>query len=198
MPWKVWVAGEEVIAADWNQLVQEQVTATFATAAARTAAITTPKVGQITYLVDSQRVDRWDGSAWRAVPYGDLGYSAQTTNSGIYPLTATTLPGAGFTIPAARLPAGRIVQITFQGIVDVTGATNAAHSIRVNGTQIGQTNVQFAGAGNTSISAIHRYVATGVQAVCDVQVWQSLNQGAKLLATPSYPFTMQALDIGAV
>lgn len=197
MPSKVWAVGEEVLASQLNQYLQEQVTATFANAAARTAAITTPKAGMLSYLIDSQRLDRWDGTAWRALPYGDLGYSAQTTNSGIYPLSATQLPGAGFTIPASRLPAGRIIEISFQGIVDCTSPTNAAHAFKVNGAQIGQTNLQLAATGNSSVHGKHRYIATGVQAVVTLDVWQSIAGGAKLLGTATYPFTMQASDIGA-
>lgn len=64
MPTKVWVAGEEVLASDWNTMVQEQVVATFATAAARTAALPTPKTGQVTFLLDVARDEQWNGSQW--------------------------------------------------------------------------------------------------------------------------------------
>jgi hypothetical protein len=45
MPTKVWVVGEEVLAADFNQYVQEQVITSFPNKAARNAAIPSPKVG---------------------------------------------------------------------------------------------------------------------------------------------------------
>lgn len=198
MPTKVWIAGEEVLASDWNQLVQEQVIATFATAAARTAAIATPKVGMLTYLADSQRLDRWDGVGWYALPYGQLGYNQITANSGIFPLTATAIPGLGFTIPASRLPAGRIVMLELVGIIDATGATNAANAFYVNGAQIGQANLGLFGAGNGTIHGRVRYVATGVQAVVEIRSWQSAAQGAKFIATATYPTYIAATDMGAV
>lgn len=198
MPSKVWVAGEEVLASDWNSLVQEQVVATFATAAARTAAIAAPKAGQLTYLIDTQRLDRWDGTGWRAVPYGDLGYAQITANSGIFPLTATLIPGLRIDVAASRIPAGRILQFTLCGLIDVTGATNAANALRVNGTQIGQGNIQFAGSGNGTIYSTARWVATGAAAAFEVASWQQLSAGAKFIATAQYPTWVQVTDIGAV
>lgn len=55
MPTKVWAEGEEVLAADFNPMVQEQVIPTFANASARDAAMPTPHIGQHCYLND-QRV----------------------------------------------------------------------------------------------------------------------------------------------
>lgn len=67
MPTKTWVVGEEVLAADWNQLVQEQVVATFANLAARTTALPAPKPGMVTWLTDVKRLERFDGVAWQEV-----------------------------------------------------------------------------------------------------------------------------------
>jgi hypothetical protein len=65
MPHKVWAVGEEVLAAGFNQYVQEQVIATFANAAARATAIPAPKDGQHTWLIDVERLEVWDGESWR-------------------------------------------------------------------------------------------------------------------------------------
>jgi hypothetical protein len=65
MPTKVWVAGEEVLATQFNQYVQEQVIATFPNAAARTAAIPAPKDGMHTWLIDVERLEVFDGESWR-------------------------------------------------------------------------------------------------------------------------------------
>jgi hypothetical protein len=64
MPYKTWVAGEEVLAADFNAYLQEQVIATFPTAAARNTAITSPKEGMVTWVSDVNRLDVWDGTQW--------------------------------------------------------------------------------------------------------------------------------------
>jgi hypothetical protein len=53
MPYKIWAVGGEVLAADMNDYLQEQVVATFANAAARDAAITAPVAGQTAFLVDT-------------------------------------------------------------------------------------------------------------------------------------------------
>jgi hypothetical protein len=47
----------------------QQATAVFANAAARTAAITSPVEGQMTYLEDTNQYASWDGSSWVS-PFG--------------------------------------------------------------------------------------------------------------------------------
>lgn len=69
MPTKTWVVGEEVLAADFNTMVQRQVVATFANAAARTAALPAPTEGMLTYLADVDQYQFWDGATWK-VTYG--------------------------------------------------------------------------------------------------------------------------------
>jgi len=64
MPFKIWAVGEEVLAADFNDFLQEQVVATFPTAAARDAAIIAPNEGQLAYVVADKTLYRWDGAAW--------------------------------------------------------------------------------------------------------------------------------------
>ena len=64
MPYKLWTVGEEVLAADFNAFVQEQCVATFPNAAARTAAISSPPEGMLTYLEDLNRYETWNGTAW--------------------------------------------------------------------------------------------------------------------------------------
>lgn len=51
MPFKTWAIGEEVLAGDFQPMVQEQVVATFPSTAARDAAIVAPKPGQCCYVV---------------------------------------------------------------------------------------------------------------------------------------------------
>ena len=53
MPKKTWAIGEEVIAADFNPNVADQVVAVFASAAARTAGWPAPPEGAVTYLTDT-------------------------------------------------------------------------------------------------------------------------------------------------
>jgi hypothetical protein len=65
MPYKVWAVGEEVLAADFNDYMQEQVIAVFPTTAARDAAILAPNEGQQCYVAASKSMHVWDGTAWK-------------------------------------------------------------------------------------------------------------------------------------
>ena len=68
MPHKIWVVGEEVLASQWNQYVQEQVVATFATAGRRAPPLSPrPRRGEFTYLADVDRYEVWSSTAWVAV-----------------------------------------------------------------------------------------------------------------------------------
>lgn len=82
MPSKVWVAGEEVLAADWNTYVQEQVVATFANAAQRTAQLPTPKEGQLSYLIDVAQVQQYTSGVWRVLNAGATGWLGSKGLSG--------------------------------------------------------------------------------------------------------------------
>jgi len=99
MPHKVWIPGEEVLSADFNSLVQEQVVATFPTAAARTTALPAPKDGQLTWLIDSERLEVWDGAAWRnaqRIPHTSAIRHTFTVNNALTnPFNFTRLPDAG-------------------------------------------------------------------------------------------------------
>lgn len=62
MPTKTWAVGEEVLAADFNTYVQRQVVPTFASAAARNAAMASPAVGQMCAV--DKFVMMWRNSRW--------------------------------------------------------------------------------------------------------------------------------------
>lgn len=113
MPTKVWVAGEEVLASDWNAYVQEQVVSTFPNAAARDAAILAPKTGQTCWIADAHQVQVYDAGVWRAVAgptlyqltgnAGTVGTSMTAVSNALmipnlpYPWRATVLAGCLFT-----------------------------------------------------------------------------------------------------
>jgi len=68
MPTKTWVVGEEVLAADFNAFVQQQVVATFPNAAARDAALPSPTEGMVIYLGDVNQYQWWTGTTWNPLP----------------------------------------------------------------------------------------------------------------------------------
>jgi hypothetical protein len=125
MPTKIWVEGEEVIAGDFNQMVQEQVIPTFANAAARDGALPTPTVGMHCFMLDTRQLlqftDRTTPPSWRrpwSEPWGFMAsYAAQDLRFGTSP---SYFPGAGYyglTVP------GRAVRVRLSGwsIKDIDG-----------------------------------------------------------------------------
>jgi len=85
---KTFTTGEVLTAADTNGYLMQGVNV-FANAAARTAAITSPQEGQMSYLKDTNSTEYYSGSAWVAV--GAAG-------GGMTLLSTTTLSGASTTI----------------------------------------------------------------------------------------------------
>jgi hypothetical protein len=62
--YKVFTNGSTLQASEVNENLMQQSVATFTNAAARTAAITSPVEGQLTYLEDTNQYASWDGSSW--------------------------------------------------------------------------------------------------------------------------------------
>jgi hypothetical protein len=67
--YKVFTNGSTLQASEINENLMRQATAVFSNAAARTAAITSPVEGQLTYLEDTNQYASWNGSAWVS-PFG--------------------------------------------------------------------------------------------------------------------------------
>lgn len=125
MPSKVWAVGEEVLAADFNDYVQEQVVSTFANAAARDAAIPAPNVGQVCFLQDALSLFQYEGTAWRALPRGRIGSNNATGTDRTQGLSI--LVQVSFTLPVARL-----VRIEGYGSwSQITAASNASQYLNV-------------------------------------------------------------------
>jgi len=128
VPFKVWSIGEEVLAADFNSYVQSQVVSRFATAAARTAAITSPVLNQLTTLDNRPGItDFWNGSAWQAIG------GAREASVTATPNVAMPLGGSGTTYPyTITLPIAGTVVIQGTAMVyrEVPGTGNSSAFIR--------------------------------------------------------------------
>jgi hypothetical protein len=72
MPRKVFTAGEILTAADVNTNLMDQAVMVFDDAAARTTAIPSPIEGMVTYLKDTDSLDKYDGSNFVPVDTGGL------------------------------------------------------------------------------------------------------------------------------
>jgi hypothetical protein len=77
---KTFTSGEVLTAADTNGYLMQGVMV-FASASARTAAITAPTEGQYSYLKDTNSTEYYDGAAWVAGVEGDI--SGVTAGVGI-------------------------------------------------------------------------------------------------------------------
>ena len=138
MPFKVWAIGEEVLAADFQAFVQNQVVATFPSAAARDAAITTPLDGQCCYLQDSHTFQIYRAGIWTApsIPRGIVatGPSVSAPGTGaVLPLnsalsgTASWLAGNTITVPVG---AGGLYEINLSVTFTTTSVAAVGFAIR--------------------------------------------------------------------
>jgi hypothetical protein len=141
---KTFTSGEVLTAADTNGYLMQGVMV-FASASARSAAITAPTEGQYSYLKDTNSTEYYDGSAWVAGVEGDIsgvtagvGISGGGT-SGTVTVTnsmATTITTKGDLVPGtgsgtfARLAVGNNGETLVADSSTSTGlryqATNAA------------------------------------------------------------------------
>jgi hypothetical protein len=86
MPRKVFTAGEVLAAADVNEFLQDQAVMSFAGTAARGSAIPSPVEGMYTHLEDTDRLQFWNGSAWKS-PLGLTLVTEETIGSSVVTLS---------------------------------------------------------------------------------------------------------------
>lgn len=79
--YKEFTTGDVLTAADANGYLASQVVMVFADSAARTAAITSPQEGMISYLKDTNATQYYSGSAWVSIGGGG---SPLTTKGDLY------------------------------------------------------------------------------------------------------------------
>lgn len=113
--------GEVITAANWKAYVRDQTVNHFASASARSSAITSPAQGMASYRDDlgGGNIETYSGTAW--VPAGAQLISASTLGSAVSSVTFASIPGVYSSLMLAGLGA-------------VTGAVFAADcSLVVNG-----------------------------------------------------------------
>jgi hypothetical protein len=67
MPYKVFTNGSVLNASEVNEYLMEQSIMTFADSTARSSAITSPLAGMITYLVDEDTFEYWNGTEYVSI-----------------------------------------------------------------------------------------------------------------------------------
>jgi len=102
--------GDVLTAASANGYLASQVVMVFASAAARTSAITSPQEGMISYLKDTNATEYNSGSAWVAIGGGGLS-SPLTTKGDVW----------GYSTTNARIPVGTNGQVLTADSVETLG-----------------------------------------------------------------------------
>ena len=103
---KTFTAGAVLTASDVNNYLMEQSVMVFANSAARTSAVSSPEVGMVSYLTDTNVVEIYNGTTWTAiVSAGTPSYNFVST---LY-LTSTT------TFTKATYPWLRAIRVKCQG-----------------------------------------------------------------------------------
>jgi hypothetical protein len=89
---RTFVAGEVLTASNINGFLMNQVCAIFADSSARSVAITSPTKGNITYLQDVDRLEKWNGSAWVPAAGGFTAREVITATNSSWPVPTLGSP----------------------------------------------------------------------------------------------------------
>jgi hypothetical protein len=127
---KTFTTGEVLTAADTNGYLMQGVLV-FASAAARTAAVTSPQEGQTSYLKDTDEIQVYSGSAWVTKSGGSSSSLAQ--------IATGTLSGASVTISSLSTYDQLFIQLT-----NVYMSTDTGISVLIN-NNTGASNYSWNG-----------------------------------------------------
>jgi hypothetical protein len=133
---KNWTFEEEVTSSDVNGYLADQVVMRFADEATRTAGFggagePTLAEGMVSYLDDANRVDVYNGSAWK--PVSQVLQVVSTTKTDTYSAnssTFTTITGLTATITPSSTSSKIFVIASVAGGVDATASTGHLRLIR--------------------------------------------------------------------
>lgn len=172
MPQKLWAVGEEVLAADFNPYVQNQVVPQFTSTAQRDAQWTTPPKGAMCVTQDTLTLWTYNGSAWTKQVAGAL--LAEHT---LLASTASVLAEQVAMTVTATLAAPRWLRIASNCVGTKPGGT--ASSVRA---RLRQNNL-------TGTELKQYFLVVGVNATFGLHIEQTV-QG--VLGANTFVTTIQA------
>jgi hypothetical protein len=127
--WLPDVVPDQTIESAWGNTIRNRTITPFANAAARTAAIPAPIVGQTTYQEDTKTIETWNGSAWIVPgPHTVAIYQSMVANNSITnPATFQPLPATAdrtaLTLPFTKYsPNTKLVLSMMAGFAIDSGA----------------------------------------------------------------------------
>jgi hypothetical protein len=202
MPQKSWAVGEEVLAADFNAYLQNQVVAVFTTTSQRDTDWASPPNGAKCIVTATNTEYQRIAGAWYT-PYQRLAYAQTTGNQG--PTSGATENVLSLLVlPTVSLPTTRLVRVEM-GFRAAVGAAGQSATVRIRegtttaGTQITDLVIAFAPsgveAGNGGGRMFGRtYTATGSKQWC--VTLQGASNPAELVGTTTSPLWIEARDVG--
>jgi hypothetical protein len=139
---KDFVTGEVLTATDVDGYLMQGVWV-FADAAARTAAVTSPQEGNMSYLKDTNSTEYYSGSAWVAVGAagGGMTLISETVASGLSSLSFSSLGSY------------KQLLLMWTGIYHSTSST--AFNIRLNNDSASNYTIKQVFSNNTSVSTLN-------------------------------------------
>jgi hypothetical protein len=180
MPYKVFVAGEEALAADANSYLMSQTVPRFTNAAQRTAQLTAPVLNQLSMLDDRPGVlQRYTGSAWADMPGTLVRWAASNPNVIVasaqdFTVTSFTMPFTGsvaLTGQAGFTVGGGATALAITMSVDPAAASTPAPSAAVAGATANQPANTY--SGSCPYSALWSTVNSGTVVTCKLRVQSS-------------------------
>jgi hypothetical protein len=128
---KTFVGGDILLASELNGFLMDQAVMVFDDAAARTTAIPSPSEGMITYLKNTNLVDKYDGANWIPIVQ-PTGFTARQV---------ITASDSSWAVPSLASP---VVKVT---VIGAGGGGSTATNAGSNG---GTTTFNAGGAGSIS------------------------------------------------
>jgi hypothetical protein len=121
MPFKTFTAGTLATASDVNTYLMNQSIATFSSASARNAAITSPVEGQMAYISGNDILSYYTGSAWANFLFAEwVAYTPTFANFSL---------GNG-TVTAKYIQQGKMVTVSLQVTLGSTSSVSASGGIQ--------------------------------------------------------------------